>query len=95
VTYANYLPSVQALVTFVLRTPVWITGGGSNWSHAVVLSGVYSDGDERGGGTMFRIHDPWPVGVGRIYGSFANPITIFDASGVTRVPAILDSVMVP
>ncbi len=91
----NHSPSVTELAGIVRRTPVWIRAGGSNWAHAVVLSGVYSDGDDRGDGTMFRIHDPWPVGSGKLYGSFSNPLTMFDASGTSRVPASLDFVLVP
>lgn len=91
----NHSPGVGEMVDIVRRTPVWIRAGGSGWAHAVVLSAVYSDGDSSGDGTMFRIHDPWPVGRGRIYGSFANPITMYAADGVSRVPASLDFVLVP
>jgi hypothetical protein len=91
----NHSPGVQEMVNLVRRTSVWIKAGGSNWAHAVVLSGVYSDGDSSGDGTIFRIHDPWPPGRGRIYGSFANPIMMFGVDGVTRVPASLDFVLVP
>ncbi len=91
----NHSPGVQEMVDLVRRTPVWIRAGGANWAHAVVLSAVYSDGDPRGDGTMFRIHDPWPIGTGRIYGSFSDPIMMFDASGVNRVPASLDYTLVP
>jgi len=91
----NMTPSVPAMTELVRRTPVWIRAGGANWAHAVVLSGVYSDGDFRGDGTMFRVHDPWPVGVGRVYGSFADPIRMFAADGVTRTPASLDFTLVP
>ena len=66
-----------------LPVMVWIHGGGTGWSHAVILSGVFSDGDSSGDGTMFRLHDPWPLNVGKIYGSFANPIAMYDA-GATR-----------
>lgn len=91
----NHSPSVQELVNTVWRTPVWINGGGTGWSHAVVLSGVFSDGDSSGDGTMFRLHDPWPVNVGKIYGSFANPISMYDAGGHSRVPANLEHVIIP
>jgi hypothetical protein len=91
----NHSPGVTELVGIVRQQPVWIRAGGSNWAHAVVLSGVFSDNDNRGDGTMFRIHDPWPQGRGRIYGSFANPLTMFDSSGVHRVPASLDFVLLP
>jgi hypothetical protein len=91
----NYSPSVAELVDIVSRTPVWVGLAGLNLAHAVVLSGVYSDGDERGDGTLFRIHDPGPIGRGRIYGSFANPITLYDASGITRVQTQLHQVIVP
>lgn len=91
----NYSPSVGELVDIVCRTPVWVGLGGLNWGHAVVLSGVYSDGDESGDGTVFRIHDPGPIGRGRIYGSFANPLTLYDTSGITRVQTQLHQVIVP
>jgi peptidoglycan hydrolase-like protein with peptidoglycan-binding domain len=91
----NHTPGLTELVELVMAKPVWIVGSGTNWAHAVVLSGVYSDLDNRGNGTMFRIHDPWPVSVGAIYGSFANPISIRGATGTATVPASLDGVIVP
>jgi hypothetical protein len=91
----NHSPGVQEMANIVQRTPVWIAGEGSHFKHAVVLSGVYSDGNAIGDGTMFRIHDPWPVGRGRIYGSFANPITLLDNNNRTRLPVNLQFVLVP
>lgn len=89
----NETPSVNTLVDHVVNGPVWIVGSGSNFAHAVVLSGVYSDRASAGDGTMFRVHDPWPIGVGKVYGSFSNPLTMFDASGTTRIPASLTNVV--
>lgn len=91
----NHSPSVTEMVSIVERTPVWIAAGGSNWAHAVVLSGVFSDGDDAGDGTLFRVHDPWPVGFGRVYSTFANPIMMFAADNHTRVPASLAFTLVP
>lgn len=91
----NHSPNVQELVGLVSRTPVWIRGAGSNWAHAVVLSGVYSDGGSNGEGTMFRIHDPWPVNAGAIYGSFANPLKMKNANGTAMVECSLEQVLVP
>lgn len=72
----NYSPGVGELVEIVNRTPVWIAAEGPSFGHAVVLSGVYSDGTHTGDGVLFRIHDPWPVGVGSVYGSLVNPLKI-------------------
>lgn len=91
----NYNPGIQDFVNLMQRTPLWMAGGGSNWGHAVAISGVWSDGDSRGDGSMIRIHDPWPPNVGRIYGSFANPIMLFDASGAHRVAYSLENILVP
>jgi len=91
----NYSPTVGELVDIVCRTPVWMSAGGVNWGHVVVLSGVYSDWDEAGDGTLFRIHDPWPVGGGRIYGSFANPITFCNNMAGTPTPARMYQIIVP
>jgi len=44
---------------------------------------------------MIRIDDPWPPGAGRMYGSFSNPITVFTANGLARVPYSLEYVLVP
>jgi hypothetical protein len=41
-----------------------------NWLHAIVLSGFWSDGDADASGTLLRIHDPWPPGVGSVYARF-------------------------
>ena len=94
-TMPNCSPTPTALAEIVCRTPVWIAAGGNNWGHAVALTGVYSDEDNRGDGIMFRIHDPWPPGRGRIYGAFSNPLTMFDASGVNRVEANLMFILLP
>jgi Papain-like cysteine protease AvrRpt2 len=89
----NHSPSMIELIQLVLRKPIWIVISGSGFLHAVVLSGVYSDGDAKGAGTMFRIHDPWPPKIGNIYGSFADPIS--DETAGFRSPVSLDTVVVP
>lgn len=77
----NHSPGVQELVGLLRHKPLWIAAFGAHFKHAVVFSGVYSDGDPSGEGTMFRIHDPWPVGFGRIYGTFADPVSLLDNHG--------------
>jgi putative peptidoglycan binding protein/papain like cysteine protease AvrRpt2 len=65
---------VAALGSLLRRGPAWAVGGGSSragkWLHAIVLSGFWSDGAEDASGTMIRVHDPWPPGVGSIYSRF-------------------------
>lgn len=64
--------SIEGLANLMRRVPLWSVGGGgaggNRWLHATVLSGMWSDGQHDG--TLIRIHDPWPPGVGRIWGSF-------------------------
>jgi hypothetical protein len=66
--------SVGGLASLLQRRPVWAVGGGSsptgNWLHAIVLSGLWSDGADDASGTLLRIHDPWPPGVGAVYSRF-------------------------
>lgn len=91
----NFTPTVPELVALVRSTPVWIAVEGDGWGHAVAISGVYSDNNGNGEGTMFRIHDPWPEGQGRIYGSFADPLTILGDDNRTWMPASLETVLDP
>lgn len=54
------------------RTPLWMAGQGAGahgrrYGHALVVSGLWSDGDRNGSSTLLRIHDPWPGPHGRIY----------------------------
>ena len=92
-TMLNYSPAVQNLIALCQRTPLWIAGTGAHFAHAVVLSGVYSDGSDDG--TMFRIHDPWPVGRGRIYGTFCNPVSILADDNHSRLTLLFFYVLVP
>jgi hypothetical protein len=62
--------TVSGLASLIQRKPAWAVGGGSGWLHAIVLSGLWSDGAEDGSGTLLRIHDPWPPGVGAVYTRF-------------------------
>ena len=87
-------PSLHELVALLLRTPIWAgTVRSGDRRHAVVLSGVYSDGDPSGQGTMVRIHDPWPPRRGSIYGAFVNSIVLRD--GANREVASLDHLLIP
>jgi hypothetical protein len=66
--------SVAGLGSLIQHKPLWAVGGGNspagNWLHAIVLSGFWSDGDADASGTLLRIHDPWPPGVGSVYARF-------------------------
>lgn len=89
----NYTPNVPALVAMLMRGPLWLGVRHSTGRHAVVLSGVYSDGDASGVGTMVRIHDPWPRGQGAVYGSFLQPLVL--RNGQSRYVASLELLLVP
>ena len=89
----DHTPDVGGLVSLLMRTPLWIGVQHASGRHAVVLSGVYSDGDPSGQGTMVRIHDPWPVGHGAVYGSFVSPIILRDGS--FRAVASLEYLLIP
>ncbi|MCC6539155.1 MAG: peptidoglycan-binding protein [Bryobacterales bacterium] len=91
----NYSPTVPDFVGLIQHSPLWMCGGGSNWSHAIALSGVWSDLDPSGDGTMVRIHDPWPVNVGKIYSSFCHPIQMYNSTGSAKVPSSLEGIIVP
>ena len=67
--------TVTGLALLLQRNPAWAVGGGNSpgggqWLHAIVLSGFWTDLDPDGSGTMIRVHDPWPPGIGSIYGRF-------------------------
>jgi hypothetical protein len=89
----NYSPNVGTLVALCQRKPLWIASAGAHFAHAVVFSGVYSDGTDDG--TMFRIHDPWPQGRGRVYGSFCNPVTILANDNRSRLTVFYFYVLIP
>ena len=89
----NHTPTVAGLVALLMRTPLWLGVQHSSGRHAVVLSGVYSDGDASGAGTMVRIHDPWPVGQGAVYTTFVNPLIL--RNGPVRYAASLELLLVP
>ncbi len=89
----NHSPGVQELVSLCRQKPLWIAGEGAHFKHAVVFSGVYSDGTDDG--TVFRIHDPWQVGRGRVYGTFCNPVTYLADDNVGRLTLFFFYVLVP
>ena len=77
--------STQNLATFVdllRRKPLWMAGQGTaasgrRYGHAIVVSGLWSDGDSNGSSTLLRIHDPWPGPKGRIFDTwFFGPLGI-------------------
>ncbi|MFO0341088.1 MAG: papain-like cysteine protease family protein [Acidobacteriota bacterium] len=61
---------VPQLCGWLSRGPVLAIGAGHigprAFSHACVLSGIISDHNPNGSGTVIRIHDPEPVGIGSI-----------------------------
>jgi hypothetical protein len=85
--YLEYTPTLNTLINLVSRTPIWLAVAfkysgrfaPDAWGHVVVPSAVYTDGDPSGDGTLFRMHDPYPRGKGRIFGTFANPICLLGA----------------
>lgn len=95
--YLEYTCTVKTLINLVFRTPIWLFAtfnynainynnyGGryypDSWGHVVVPSAVYTDGDPSGDGTLFRVHDPAPVGKGKIYGTFGDSFCILGLWG--------------
>lgn len=65
---------VPSLISMLRRGPLYVIGAGTNgpnrWSHASLITAIYSDDAPDGSGTMMRIHDPWPPGRGAVYGVF-------------------------
>ncbi len=63
---------VEQLIGWLRGGPLIAIGAGhtgtNRWAHACVLSAIYSDQNADGSGTVIRIHDPEPVGVGSVYG---------------------------
>jgi hypothetical protein len=63
-------PPLGQLVSALQRSPLWVVLEGLNLRHAVVFSGLYTDGSSSDRGTVFRVHDPWPPGGrGTVYGT--------------------------
>lgn len=90
--------NVAAFATLIRRSPVWVAGQGTSangrrYGHAVVVSGMWSDGDPAGSSTLLRIHDPWPTPRGRIFDTlFFGPVGICLPGGVWLRP---DAMLVP
>ena len=81
------LPTLNAaLFAGLLRKrPIWIAGQGAAgngkvFGHAVVVSGMWGDGNPDGSTTLLRIHDPWPGPGGRVYS-----VAFFSSAG-SRLP---------
>ncbi|BCW87191.1 hypothetical protein sos41_03180 [Alphaproteobacteria bacterium SO-S41] len=60
--------TVERIATYLRIRPIWIAG---HWAqgggHVVVISALWGDGTNEG--SVIRIHDPWPVNEGNIYGT--------------------------
>jgi hypothetical protein len=74
-----------AFADLLRRRPVWIAGQGASangqaYGHAIVVSGMWGDGDANGSTALLRIHDPWPTPRGRIFD------TLFFSSVGIRLP---------
>jgi Papain-like cysteine protease AvrRpt2 len=86
---ASFLPVLQ-------RKPLWVAFQGYNFAHAVVFSGVYSDGASDNSGLVIRIHDPWPPGShGEIYGSTVRHGTMMVGIGRHRQAAMVAFIAEP
>ena len=64
--------NVARLAQFLARRPVWVAGRwndghGHGGGHVVTISGLWGDGTNEG--SVIRVHDPWPVNEGSIYGT--------------------------
>jgi hypothetical protein len=60
-------PPVDTFASGLSRGPLWVGFEGGHFRHAVVISAIWSDNTDDG--TVMRVHDPWPVGSGTIYGT--------------------------
>lgn len=58
-------PPASLLISTIQRGPAWVAFQGLHFAHAVVFSGMISDGASDGTGTVFLVQDPWPPGGGR------------------------------
>ncbi|HEY2012878.1 MAG TPA: peptidoglycan-binding protein [Bryobacteraceae bacterium] len=54
------VPPASTLITGLQRGPLWVAFQGRGFGHAVVFSGVYSDGANDASATVFVVNDPWP-----------------------------------
>ncbi len=71
----RYIPpttDAAAFASMLRQRPIWvagngIAGNGHAFGHAVVVSGMWGDGNSDGSSALLRIHDPWPGPGGRIF----------------------------
>lgn len=63
----DHSPSLMELVAIMRRTPVYVAGNliATGGAHAVAFGAIYSDGTPDG--TVIKVYNPWPVGVGNIH----------------------------
>lgn len=87
--------NVAVFAGLLRRRPIWMAGQGTALSgrqlgHAVVVSGMWSDGDPTGTTTLLRFHDPYPGPVGRIYSvAFFSPAGVRLPGGIWFKPQVL------
>lgn len=87
--------NVRAFADLLRQRPIWLAGQGTALSgrqlgHAVVVSGMWSDGDPTGTTTLLRFHDPYPGPAGRIYSvAFFSPAGVRLPGGIWFRPQIL------
>lgn len=72
-------PPAMQLILAITQAPAWVAFQGTHLAHAVVFSGVLSDGAPDGTGTVFLVQDPWPPGggTGTAYGTTYLGQTVF------------------
>lgn len=63
----NHSPALEELISIMRRTPVYVVGNltATRGAHAVAFGGLYSDGQPDG--TVIKVYNPSPVGVGLIH----------------------------
>lgn len=81
----NYSPSLSELIGIMQRTPIYVSGRltATGGSHAVAFGGLYSDGQPDG--TVIKVYNPSPVGLGRIHQLFFDRM-VSPLSGSPFVP---------
>lgn len=90
-------PAASQVIAAVQRGPAWVAFQGVHFGHAVVFSGVLTDGATDGTGTVFRVHDPWPPRSARVsvYGTTYLCATVWLGSVHPRQAAMIAFVAQP
>ncbi len=84
-------PPASQVMNVVRGAPAWVAFQGVHVAHAVVFSGMLSDGAQDGTGTVFLVQDPWPPGshVGTAYGTTYLGQTVWLRSVRPAIPAMI------